>query len=84
MVEYQQGLLALATRRYAAAAANLAAADRRGLAAPTLRPLLAYALCLDGQLEVAVRLFPTTTIRNPDERHFWSWLVSTFHLAAAV
>jgi spermidine synthase len=81
MVEYQHGLHALSTRQYAAAAADLAAADRLGLGAPTLRPLLAYAFCRAGQIDAAKRLLARNApSRNADERHFWSWLTSTFHL----
>jgi predicted membrane-bound spermidine synthase len=80
MIEYQHGLHALAARQYSTASANLAAADGRGLGAPTLRPLLAYALCRAGELDAAKRLARSASIRNADERHFWSWLASTFHL----
>lgn len=83
MVEYQLGLRSLALRSFRAAANYLAAAERRGLRAPTIRPLEAYALCLSGQLDRARELAAESAPTNADERHFWNWLASEFSLGAS-
>jgi spermidine synthase len=79
-IEYALGLRALANRDYLRAAAHLGEAERRGLRAPTVRPLEVYALCLAGDLETARLLSRGITPRGPDEAHAWTWLRATFHL----
>jgi len=76
--EYARALRALSARDYLRAAAHFSEADRRGLQAPTLRPLLAYSLCLAGDRETARQLARGRTPRDADEQHFWDWMRATF------
>jgi hypothetical protein len=78
LVAYVRGVGALADRRYQAAAAAFADAERRGLRTPTSRPLLIYALCLAGELDTARQLAHGELPTDPDRRHFWKWLADTF------
>jgi hypothetical protein len=80
VVAYTLGLRALADRNYSAAPAYLAEAERLGLVRVPLRPLLAYSLCLAGNLDAARKLAPEMKAGDTDELHFWSWLESTFGL----
>jgi spermidine synthase len=73
-VEYAHALRAIIGRDYAGAARWLAAADARGLHAPTVRPLLGYALMRSGQTDAARRLAAVAHPSDDDARHFWSWI----------
>jgi hypothetical protein len=84
MVEYQRGLAALTARNYRLASAYLIQADGRGLQLPTLRPLIAYAFCQSGRTDEARQLAEQASMATASERHFWTWLTSTFHLLRAV
>ncbi len=75
--EYVRALRALTARDYLRAAAHFSEAERRGLEAPALRPLLVYSLCLAGDRESALRLSRGTAARDADERHFWDWMRAT-------
>jgi hypothetical protein len=81
LVEYQIGVRALAIRNYPAAANNFLAAEKRGLASPTLLPLRVYALCRAGRLEDARRIAHGARMVDASERHFWGWMKSTFDVA---
>jgi predicted membrane-bound spermidine synthase len=81
LVEYQTGVRALAIRNYQAAANNFAAAEKRGLSAPTLRPLRVYALCRAGRVEEARQAAHGAPTVSDNERHFWTWMKSTFDVA---
>jgi len=76
--EYARALRALSARDYLRAAAHFSEAERRGLQAPTLGPLLAYSLCLAGDRDTARQLARGHAARDADERHFWDWLRATF------
>jgi Flp pilus assembly protein TadD len=79
-VDYVIGIRALVARNYRAAAQAFAQAERRGFQDPTLRPLLAYALCLAEEFDLARRLVPAAS-SDPESGRFWTWLVATFGLA---
>jgi len=81
LVEYQLGLRLMVARSYPAAANYFAAAERRGLRAPWLRPIRVYALCLAGELEAAERLIPPTDEEDQETHHFWHWMDSRFGLS---
>jgi spermidine synthase len=81
LVEYQTGVRALAIRNYQAAANNFAAAEKRGLKAPTLVPLRVYALCRAGHVDEARRLAQGVSTTAANERHFWSWMKTTFDVS---
>jgi predicted membrane-bound spermidine synthase len=81
LVEYQTGVRALAIRNYQAAANNFAAAEKRGLSAPTLRPLRVYALCRAGRVDEARQAAHGVRAVSDSERHFWTWMNSTFDVA---
>jgi hypothetical protein len=81
LVEYQTGVRALAIRNYQAAANNFAAAEKRGLSAPTLLPLRVYALCRAGRLDEARQLAHAARAAAENERRFWKWMKSTFDVA---
>jgi spermidine synthase len=76
-VEYARALRALSGRDYGGAAQWLSAAERRGLRAPAVRPLVAYALAKSGQLDVARRLSVEPRGASDDEQHFWRWFDAT-------
>jgi predicted membrane-bound spermidine synthase len=80
MVEYVIGIRALVARDYFAAAGSFAEAERRHLRIPTVRPLMAYALCMAGRLDLARQLVDGAQPEGTDERHFWTWLSATFQL----
>jgi hypothetical protein len=75
-VEYVRGLRALVNRDYSAAAAHFAQSIERGLR--STRPLLVYALCLAGNLDAASAVARGAEVSNTSQRHFWTWLDSTF------
>jgi predicted membrane-bound spermidine synthase len=81
LVEYQTGVRALAIRNYQAAANNFAAAEKYGLSAPTVRPLRVYALCRAGRVDEARQAAHGARIVDGSERHFWTWMKSTFDVA---
>ena len=68
----------MSARDYLRAAAHFSEAERRGLQAPTLRPLLVYSLCLAGDRETARQLARSHAARDADERHFWDWMRAAF------
>ena len=72
--EYARALRALSGRDFAGAIQLLAAAQRRGLSAPTIRPLTAYALLKSGQADAARQLADVSHPASDDEQHFWDWL----------
>jgi hypothetical protein len=81
-VQYILGIRALVARQYVVAAQSFATAETRGFRANTLRPLLAYALCLSGQIDMADSLARQQSSLHPDQVHFWTWLGSRFHLSS--
>jgi predicted membrane-bound spermidine synthase len=81
LVEYQTGVRALAIRNYQAAANNFAAAAKHGLSGPTLQPLRVYALCRAGRVDQARQAAHGAPIVSDSERHFWTWMKSTFDVA---
>ncbi len=82
MVEYVLGVRALVARDYGTAAQSFSEAERRGLPVPTVRPLTVYALCLAGRLDAARQLAERVEPTDADQRHFWTWLASTFQVRA--
>jgi hypothetical protein len=80
-VQYILGIRALVARQYVVAAQSFARAEARGFRANTLRPLLAYALCLSGQIDIANSLARQQSPLQPNEVHFWTWLGSRFHFS---
>jgi predicted membrane-bound spermidine synthase len=76
--QYARGLTALVDRDFARAASAFAGAEQRGLGGATIRPLLVYALCLSGQIEVARQMSPVAPPEAADERHFWEWLGASY------
>jgi spermidine synthase len=82
MVEYVLGLRALATRDYDVAVQRFLQAERLQLPLPMIRPLTVYALCLSGRMDVAQRLAEGVKPESADQRHFWTWLASTFKVRA--
>jgi spermidine synthase len=83
MVEYVLGIRAMVARQYLVAAESLAGAERRGLHAPTVHPLMIYALCLAGELDSARRFATIPREPSADERHFWEWLDAQYGIHAA-
>ena len=79
MADYIHGIRALVARQYPAAVEAFALAEKSGLQLPTLRPLLAYTLCLSDQRDLARRLARAVPPPHGQE-HFWSWLDATFGL----
>ncbi|HEX7793317.1 MAG TPA: hypothetical protein VF456_03155 [Vicinamibacterales bacterium] len=79
MTDYIHGIRALVARQYPAAVESFALAEKSGLRIPTLRPLLAYALCLSDQRDLARRIAREDSPTREQE-HFWSWLDATFGL----
>ena len=82
-VEYVFGVRALVARNYPAAAVSFAESARRGLRNRTLHPLLAYAWCLSGELDKARDLAGSAQPHDDDERHFWTWLQTTYGVRPA-
>jgi hypothetical protein len=82
-VEYVLGVRALVARNYPAAVTNFAASELRGLRNRTVHPLLVYAWCLSGDVERARDLARGVEPRDADERHFWSWLQTTYGVRPA-
>ena len=78
LFSYLIGVRTLAARSYPAAAAYFAEAGRRGFAAPALRPLMVYALCLSGSLEAARDQARDVRPVSSSEVHFWQWIGATF------
>jgi spermidine synthase len=74
--EFALGLGALSGRDYLRAAAHLGEAERRG--AQGVRALQVYAMCLAGDLATAKQLAAGVSPHADDERHFWTWMASTF------
>jgi len=81
IVEYQTAVRALAIRNYLAAANNFAAAEKRGVVAPALLPLRAYALCRAGRAVEARQAANGARVSSESERHFWAWMKATFDVA---
>src|SRR5262249_52246875 len=79
MVDYIHGIRALVARQYPAAVESFALAEKSGLRLPTVRPLLAYTLCLADQRDLARRIARAAPTSSGLE-HFWSWLDATFDL----
>lgn len=79
-VAYVRGLHALARRNYSGAVSRFERAEALGLQEPVLRPLLIYALCLDGRSEAGRALTRGIRPKSPDEEHFWSWMGSEFNV----
>src|SRR5262249_39970741 len=79
MVDYVHGIRALVARQYPAAVESFALAQQRGVRLPTLRPLLAYTLCLSDQRDLARRIARAVPTPRGQEQ-FWSWLDATFDL----
>jgi len=77
-VEYARALRAFSGRDFNAAVLLLAHAEQLGLEAPTVRPLLVYALIMSDRLEEARQLARAARPRSEEERHFWDWLGKTF------
>jgi len=77
-VEYARALRAISGRDYNAAVLLLAHAEQLGLEAPSLRPLLVYALVMSDRLEEARQLARAARPRTDDEHHYWEWLGRTF------
>ena len=73
-VEYLRGAEMLASRQYEEAASYFGLAERRGLKAPAVRPLIAYALCKAGRREVSTAIVDRLAPRNDDEGRFLSWM----------
>jgi spermidine synthase len=82
LVEYQLGVRLMVARSYRAAANYFAAAERRGLRAPWLRPIRIYALCLAGEVEAAERLVPGAEEEDQESHQFWNWIEGRFGLGA--
>jgi len=82
-IEYARGLQCLSSRDYAGAAAQLAAAEQRGLRNPTVRALLVYALSRAGNLAGAARLASRVEPGDADGVHFWTWMQAHFGVGPA-
>jgi hypothetical protein len=74
--EYAHALRALSGRDFESAARLFDAARRRGLNAPTIRPLQAYALAKNGDLRGAEAIAADVQPGTVDERRFWDWLTA--------
>lgn len=81
---YILGIRTLVARQYATAAEYFSVAEAAGGPNPQSRALRAYAQCLAGDIADLHRVAPLTPVGDPDERHFWSWLRSTFGLRCGV
>ncbi len=78
VVDYARALRALSGRDYAGAAVFLAAAEQRGFHGAVVRALRAYALCRAGQIDAAREIARGIQVADPDEKHFWGWMGTTF------
>jgi predicted membrane-bound spermidine synthase len=74
VVEYLRGAQLLASREYESAASYFGLAERRGLKSPTLRPLMAYALCRAGRREMSARVMESYAAPDEDGRRFAGWM----------
>jgi spermidine synthase len=74
--EYAHALRALSGRDFDSAARLFDAARRRGLNAPTVTALQAYALLKGGNAAGAASLAADARPANADERRFWDWLAA--------
>jgi hypothetical protein len=72
--EYAHALRAISGRDFGGAAGWLAAAQQRGLRAPQLVPLRAYALAKAGQVDEARALAAAAGSADNERREFWQWL----------
>ncbi|HEY7169674.1 MAG TPA: hypothetical protein VH417_02445 [Vicinamibacterales bacterium] len=77
-VEYARALRAISGRDYNAAVLLLAHAEQLGLEAPTVRPLLVYALVMSDRIEEARQLARAARPRTDEERHYWAFMARTF------
>jgi len=82
-VEYARALRAISGRDYHAAVLLLAHAEQLGLEAPTVRPLLVYALVMSDRLEEARQLARAARPRTDEQRHYWAWMGKTFGVKLA-
>jgi len=73
-VEFLRGVQLLAERDYESAASYFGLADRRGLRAPAVRPMVAYALCKAGRREMSGPIVAAMAARDDDDRHFVEWM----------
>jgi predicted membrane-bound spermidine synthase len=73
-VEYLRGAQILIDRDYASAASYFGLAERRGLRAPAVRPMMAYALCKAGRRELSQRVLDGIQPGDGDVRHFRDWM----------
>jgi predicted membrane-bound spermidine synthase len=73
-VEYMRGARLLASRDYESAASYFGLAERRGLHTPTIRPLIAYALCKAGRREMSVKVMQSYAASDEDGRRFVEWM----------
>jgi predicted membrane-bound spermidine synthase len=74
VVEYVRGAQLLASRDYESAASYFGLAERRGLKSPTVRPLIAYALCRAGRTDMSVKVMESYAAPDEDGRHFAEWM----------
>ena len=75
-VEYVRGVQLMVSRDYASAASYFGLAERRGLRAPAVRPMLAYALCLAGKIDLSRQIAHTIQPDDADARHFLGWMAA--------
>ena len=73
-VEYLRGAQLLADRDYEGAASYFGLAARRGLRAPIVRPMIAFASCLAGKKELSAKIVDALQPGDDDERHFVGWM----------
>jgi predicted membrane-bound spermidine synthase len=77
-VAYTRALRAFSGRGYRIAAEWLIESGRRGFRGQTVRPLLAYALAMEGEKEAASLVARDAAQGTDDEKHFWGWMRATF------
>ena len=75
-VEYLRGAQMLASRDYESAASYFGLAERRGLQSNALRPLIAYALCKAGRIEMSAKVMETYAAPDEDGRRFAAWMAA--------
>ena len=75
-VEYVRGVQLMVNRDYASAASYFSLAERRGLRRPAVRPMLAYALCLAGKMDLSRQVAGTIQPDDADARHFLGWMAA--------
>jgi spermidine synthase len=78
VVEYARALRALSGRDYAGADLLLAEAEQRGFRGTVISALHAYVLCRNGRIDAAQDIARGAQIADPDEKHFWGWMATTF------